>query len=338
MRGFANSICKYVHMVPLRLSADDLLIFLEVSRSGRFTRAAETLGLNHVTVSRRIGALERAMGGKLLIRSNAGWELTPLGQRALAAAERLDTVLQELESGPENEPVIEDVVRLSATDAFSTYVAAPAAARVHQMHPGVSVEIVSTTRRAAQHRSGVDIEIVVGEPSVVRAEAIPIGGYVLGLFASTGYLQRCGAPTSAAELPGHRLVYFIPSMLQVDDLDVGRRFLPDMRESVTSTNVFAHVSATRAGGGLGLLPTFMAVEHDDLSRVLPDDISIPMDYWLVARADTLRRTAVRAVVDELRKTMHDMGEVSQRPSGSSELDVMSPRAAPTLGAAASRQW
>ncbi|MGV9633045.1 LysR family transcriptional regulator [Nocardia rhamnosiphila] len=314
MRDNAVRFCKNVHMALSRLSADDLLILLEVSRSGRFTRAAETLHLNHVTVSRRIGTLERSMGGKLLVRSNTGWELTPLGERALAAAQRLENILCELESDPNTEPVIEDVVRLSATDAFSTFVAAPAAARVHRAHPGISVEIVSTTRRAAQHRSGLDIEIVVGKPKVVRAEAILVGGYSLGLFASADYLRQVGTPVSAEDLPGHRLVYFIPSMLQVDDLDVGRRFLPEMRDSVTSTNVFAQVSATRAGGGLGLLPTFIATQHNDLVRVLPDTVSIGMDYWLVARDDTLRRPAVMAVVRELRTRMHEVGDFDGPPS------------------------
>ena len=45
-----------------------------------------------------------------------------------------------------------------------------------------------------------------------------------------------------------------------------------MRESVTSTNVFVHVEATRAAAGLGLLPCFMADRHDDLVRVLPDEV------------------------------------------------------------------
>ncbi|MFD6058272.1 MULTISPECIES: LysR family transcriptional regulator [Rhodococcus] len=321
MAELEQQICKKVKMASSRPSADDLLVLLEVARSGRFNRAAETLGINHVTISRRISALERTMGGKLLARSNGGWELTPLGKRALTAAERLEGVLQELESSPETEPVIEDVVRLSATDAFSTFVAAPAAARLHQRHPGISVEIVSTTRRAVQHRSGLEIEIVVGEPQVVRAEAFRLGSYVLGLFASTDYLRRHDPPTTVDDLTLHRLVYFISSMLQVDDLDVGRRYLPDMRDSVTSTNVFAHVEATRAGAGLGLLPTFMAARRHDLIRILPNEIAVQMDYWLVARSDTLRRPAVAAVVRELRITMRQMEDVllgSDGPPPSSE--------------------
>ena len=59
-------------------------------------------------------------------------------------------------------------------------------------------------------------------------------------------------------------------MLQVDDLDLAPNFAPAMRESVTSTNVFVHVEATRAAAGIGLLPCFMADRHDDLVRVLPE--------------------------------------------------------------------
>ena len=47
---------------------DDLLVLLAVSRTGKFTTAAQHLGLNHTTVSRRIAALEKALGGRVLAR------------------------------------------------------------------------------------------------------------------------------------------------------------------------------------------------------------------------------------------------------------------------------
>jgi DNA-binding transcriptional LysR family regulator len=198
---------------------------------------------------------------------------------------------------------------MSATDGFSAYIAAPAAARVRQRHPKVSVEIIAATRRATQQRSGLDIEVVVGEPQVHRAEAARLGDYRLGLYGSREYLADHGAPTSRAELAGHPLVYFVDSMLQVDDLDLARTFAPAMRESVTSTNVFVHVEATRAAAGLGLLPCFMADRHDDLVRVLPDDVGLLLTYWLVARTETLRRPEVGALIDAIRTRMEDQRDV-----------------------------
>ena len=123
------------------------------------------------------------------------------------------------------------------------------------------------------------------------------------------YLAEYGTPAGVDELAEHPLVYFIDSMLAVDDLDLARTVAPTMRESVTSTNVFVHVEATRAAAGLGLLPCFMADRHSDLMRVLPDAVSVRLTYWLVARAETLRRPEVTAVVDAIRVRMHDQRDV-----------------------------
>ncbi|MFE3446682.1 LysR family transcriptional regulator [Nocardia sp. NPDC059180] len=281
-----------------RPSADDLLVLLAVGRSGRYVTAANELGINHTTIARRIAALEQTLGGRVLTRSAGGWELTELGSAALIAAETIETAIKFM-SSPRGNRELEGVVRLSATDGFSAYLAAPAAARVRREHPRVAVEIVATTRRASQQRSGLDIEVVVGEPQVHRAKAIRLGDYCLGLYGARDYLAERGTPAGIADLAGHPLVYFIDSMLQVDDLDLASSFAPSMRESVTSTNVFVHVEATRAAAGLGLLPCFMADRHADLVRVLPDAVTVRLSYWLVARPETLRRPEVAAVVDAL---------------------------------------
>lgn len=305
MATVAGGVCKNADMTdPRRLSADDLLILLAVGRSGRFVSAADELGLNHTTISRRISALEQSIGGRLLARSAGGWELTELGRHALTAAEAIETAVRSL-AGSAGSPTLEGVVRMSATDGFSAYIAAPAAARVQQRHPKVSVEIVAATRRVTQQRSGLDIEVVVGEPQVHRAEASRLGDYRLGLYGSRDYLAEHGVPTSTDDLAGHPLVYFVDSMLQVDDLDLARTFAPAMRESVTSTNVFVHVEATRAAAGLGLLPCFMADRHDDLVRVLGDDVGLLLSYWLVARPETLRRPEVGALIDAIHARMDD---------------------------------
>jgi DNA-binding transcriptional LysR family regulator len=151
-----------------------------------------------------------------------------------------------------------------------------------------------------QQRSGLDIEIVVGEPQVHRAEAIRLGDYVLGMYASVDYLATHGTPTTVEELVTHPLIYFVDSMLQVDDLDAPRRLVPTMRDGISSTNVFVHVEATRAGAGIGFLPCFMGDRHADLVRLLPDDFAERLSYWMVLRLDSLGQPAVAAVADALR--------------------------------------
>jgi DNA-binding transcriptional LysR family regulator len=271
--------------------------------------AAEELGLNHTTISRRIAALEESIGGRVLARVPGGCELTDLGREALAAAEAVESAARSLTTDSEGLRGLEGVVRISATDGFSAYIAAPAAAQVQRRHPKVAVEIVAATRRATQQRSGLDIEVVVGEPQVHRAEAIRLGDYCLGLYGAREYLIEHGSPTSIDDLIHYPLVYFIDSMLQVDDLDLAASFAPTMRESVTSTNVFVHVEATRAAAGIGLLPCFMADRHDDLVRLLPESVAVRLSYWLVARPETLRRPEVGAVVEAIRTRVGEQRDI-----------------------------
>jgi DNA-binding transcriptional LysR family regulator len=290
-------------IADMNVNPDDLLVLLAVSRSAKFTTAAQSLGLNHTTVSRRIAALEKSLGGRVLARAAAGWELTDLGTRAVRVAEQVEAAVGSLgPAGKEPDPIT-GVVRMTATDGFSAYIAAPAVARLRRDHPGLSVEVVTMTRRALQQRSGLDIEVVVGEPQGHRAEAVRLGEYMLGMYASRAYLAEHRTPSTVAELDEHPLVYFVDSMLQVDDLDAPRRLVPAMRDGLTSTNVFVHVEATRAGAGIGFLPCFMADLHEDLVRLLPSEIAELLPYWMVLRPDSLRRPAVAAVVQGLREQM-----------------------------------
>lgn len=285
-------------------SPDQLLVLLEVSRAGKFTTAGETLGLNHTTVARKIAALEKSLGGRVLARAAGGWELTPLGERAVGVAAQVADAVGRLAPGADD-PVT-GVVRMTATDGFSAYIASPAVAELRREHPELAVELITVTRRAMQQRSGVDIEVVVGEPQVHRAEAIRLGDYTLGMYASRDYLAHHGAPETPVALARHGLVYFVDSMLQVDDLDAPRRLAPDMRDGLTSTNVFVHIEATRAGAGIGFLPCFMADRHDDLVRLLPDFFREQLPYWMVLRPDSMRRPAVAAVANALKRKVTEL--------------------------------
>lgn len=305
MTTSARDMCTIADM---KANPDDLLILLAVSRSAKFTTAAQTLGLSHTTVSRRIAALEKALGGRVLARASGGWEVTELGAEAVRAAERVEAAVGTLGPAGEAPDPVAGVVRMTATDGFSAYIAAPAVAKLRRRHRGLSVEVVTITRRALQQRSGLDIEVVVGEPQVHRAEALRLGDYMLGMYASRAYLDEHGTPATVAELNEHPLVYFVDSMLQVDDLDAPRRLVPGMRDALTSTNVFVHVEATRAGAGIGFLPCFMGDLHTDLVRLLPAEIAELLPYWMVLRPDSLRRPAVAAVVQGLREQMAEHRE------------------------------
>jgi Transcriptional regulator len=69
---------------------DDLRYFLEVSRRGRLVGAAQRLGVDHTTVSRRIANLEQSLNTQLFDRTPSGYTLTEAGRRLLAHAELVE--------------------------------------------------------------------------------------------------------------------------------------------------------------------------------------------------------------------------------------------------------
>lgn len=282
---------------------DALMTFLAVARLGRYTAAGDVLGVNHSTVSRRIAALEAAMGGRLLVRGTGGWEVTDLGRRAVGTAERIEASMRELIDGEHGDP-IHGMVRIAAPDAFTSVFLAPAMAALRETHPTLAVELLSATRRVRQNRSGVDLEIVVGRPDVLRAYATPICAYALRLYAAPDYLAARGTPASLTALGAHPLVYYVESSLQVDELDRALQDLPDSPPSLRSTSVFAHVEATAAGAGIGILPDFLGDADPRLVRVLDGMYEHPLAYWAVARDEGTRNPAVaetlKAIVEHIR--------------------------------------
>jgi DNA-binding transcriptional LysR family regulator len=273
------------------------MTFLAAARLGRYTAAAEVLGVNHSTVSRRIASLEDAMGGRVLVRTSAGWEVTPLGRRALAVAERIEASVHEL---AEDGTAVQGMVRIAAPDAFTSAFLVPAMAALRARHPALGVELLAATQRARQNRSGVDLEIVVGRPQVHRAFATQICSYALGLYASPEYLRHAGAPTTIAELARHPLIYYVESSLQVDELDRAVQSLPASPASIRSTSVFAHVEAAAAGAGIGLLPDFMGDADARLVRVLDGVYSHPLGYWAVTRDEGPRNPVVAEALSAIR--------------------------------------
>lgn len=283
----------------LHSNLPSLMTFLTVARLGRFTAAADSLGINHATVSRRINALEKMTGQRLLLRSQSGWEITAEGRQAFEIAEEIETSLAKLVS-TDTDAAVTGTVRIGAPEAFTGHIAAPVLADLQREYPGLDIELFAATQRARQNRSGLDLEIVVGKPEVPRAWEQPLLEYQLKLYATKQYLAEHGRPTVLEDLRDHRLNYYVEAILLVQDLDAALTKLPPMRAGISSTNVYAHLTATLHGAGIGLLPNFMADANPELVTVLDNEFGYPATFWAIVRQESMRNPAVATVYQALR--------------------------------------
>jgi len=287
-------------------SPDDLLILLTVARLGRFNAVAAALGTTHTTISRRITALDKQLGGRTLARTQHGWELTALGSQAVSAAVAIEKSLGSLAAdvGKDADPV-SGLVRISTLDGFGAEFVAPALIRLQADHPQLRVELLSATRRVRQNRSGVDLEIVIGQPEVQNAQATFLTNYYLRLYATAEYLQRAGTPGTVEAVGNHNFISYVESALQVAELMLASSVLPAPAASFQATSIVAQLQAVRHHGGIGLLPSFLAHGVPGLVTVLPGSFERRLSIWMVARPESLRSTAVKASMDALKAEVAD---------------------------------
>lgn len=283
----------------LRISPDDLLTLLAVARLGKYTAAAHSLGINHTTVSRRIAALEKTIGDRVLLSASEGWELTARGRALLPVAEEIEAALGRVQNVATGTARLTGLVRVAAPEGFSLSWAAPALTELQRLHPGIQVELVAGTQRARQYRSGVDIEIVVGRPQVARSLAYRLTDYSLGLFASHAYLAAQGEPRTMADLAEHRIVYYIEHTLGVDVLDTAGERLPEPAGFLRSNSMLVHLRATEHGAGIGLLPTYLGQASPGLVRVVRE-LDHRITYWASVRREALSNPGVLAAFELLR--------------------------------------
>ncbi|MDA5555134.1 LysR family transcriptional regulator [Shimia sp. MMG029] len=69
---------------------DDLKYFLAVARTGTLRGGADSIQVNHTTLTRRLSVMEERVGSRLFDRSKQGLVLTQLGEDLLPRAERVE--------------------------------------------------------------------------------------------------------------------------------------------------------------------------------------------------------------------------------------------------------
>jgi DNA-binding transcriptional LysR family regulator len=292
-----------------RLRADDLRYLLAVANTGRLVAAADYLGVDHTTVSRRIKALEKALRVSLIEPGADGWELTETGRAVAEPARMIQEAVERaaLAASGARDDGVSGNFRLTAPDGFGVIFVVPALQRLRERHPNLNVELITATRNLILHQSGFDLAIAVGKPATTRLFAEKLADYSLRLYASEDYLARHGTPEAVEDLKRHTIVFYIDSLLQVGDLDL-EQYLPGVTARFASTNIFAQLEAARVGAGIGLLPRYLAHRAPELRAVEIEGVSpLRLAFTLAARRDSVSRPAVLAV----RAAIHE--EVRLRP-------------------------
>jgi DNA-binding transcriptional LysR family regulator len=287
---------------------NDIRLLAEVVRAGAVTRGANALGMPAATVSRRLSALEREVGARLIERSSRRFELTDAGRAYHAAAAR---VLEDLGAataavaGVVDSPV--GHLRIAAPPDFATaFLAVPMASFV-QAYPEITVSMDLSPKRVDLIDDGFDLAVRMGALEDSRLVSQRLVTLSRGLYASPKYAKAQALPQDPAGILRCRMVT-LDAYAQYGELSLARTERPSVRRTVA---VEGHVNVNSmtmlrqlllAGAGIGLVPDRL-IEPDVRAgravRVLPDWQAPAVDAHLLYRGRALLPQRVRLLLNHL---------------------------------------
>lgn len=185
----------------------DLGFFVELTQHPTLAAAAQHMGVTPPAVSRRLAALERRLGVRLLNRTTRSQSLTPEGERYLEEGRRILDDVRQLEhdlSASRETP--RGVLRINAGFGFGRRHLAPAVAEFLHRYPEVEILLHLTDRPLdlADQAMDVGIRFGLGGDSGLLARKIAANRRVL--CAAPPYLANRPPPDSPRDLTRHHCI------------------------------------------------------------------------------------------------------------------------------------
>lgn len=183
------------------LDANALELFARIAQAGSFAQAGRDLGLTRAAISRRIAAIEEAVGLALFARSTRSLGLTEAGRRLHARARAVREAAESARLALRHtRDQLDGTLRISATAGFGRHVLAPLLARFQAQHPAVRYELFFTDRRVDLLREGLDIAFRVTSRPPEAWVAQPVLAFQVRAYGlqSTSTLAH---PRELASLP-----------------------------------------------------------------------------------------------------------------------------------------
>lgn len=279
------------------------MAFLCVVECGSFTQAAEQMGCSKAYMSKKIAALERALGTKLVHRTTRFLQITQTGAIYLEHCKRLRETLHDAERAMSNlRTDVRGKIRMSVPTTFGMELMTEPLLALHEAYPELEVEMDLNTRPRDLLADGIDLAVRLSNTLDSRLIAKPLLVLHDWVLASPAALERYGTPAHPRDLA------LLPCLSNCHFKD-GEQwlFLRDAEQSVVGVqhwlrlNNFSLIKRmTLHGGGFARLPSFLVREEvaaGELVRVLPNYKLPSTPAYLVFPDQRPLPRKVRVVVD-----------------------------------------
>lgn len=289
---------------------NDIYFFASVVQYGGFSAAARTIGVEKTRLSRRIAALEKRLGVRLLQRTTRALALTEAGQRffercvaTVEGAQAAYDSVAELRREPAG------LVRLSSPVLLAQRCLAHVLPGYMTAYPKVSVFLEATDRTVNVIEERFDIAIRA-KPAIEDAAGLvakTLGHSQRVLVVSPAFLGHHGSPQTPAELPKFNTVASTDDVFDggarwnLTTLD-GRSQHIELKPRLVTSDLRARLQAAMRGIGIALLPEQVVaapLKEGFVDRVLPEWSGAKNILHLVYPTPRGMLPSVRSLIDHL---------------------------------------
>jgi len=274
----------------------DLRIFLAVAREGSTLAASRLLNLNQTTVSRRIEALEHALGLALFTRTTRGFALTPQGQSLMAQIQAVEIAALDVET--EATRLTRDLsgsIRVTMAEAMSNLVV-PIMLAYRALHPEVRFENLSAEHRISLEKGEADIAFRATNGTLTGDTLIAhrLPSVKWGVYCSEAYVSANSKPSSMQDLSDHAIVAYSGMVATLHFSIWFMSFVRGEQVATTCNSVPNLSGALRAGMGVGLLPVIVGMTTPGLVLCFSPPVETDSAWWIVASPEAYQQPRVRS--------------------------------------------
>jgi len=266
-----------------------LEFFLATARHGTLSAAAKELDVNHTTVARRIGSLEKEFQVKLFKRKNTGYALTEHGANLLAEVRNIEEMINQTKSKfistPENIIGKLSVARTTDSNRFNSVLK-----RFQDSYPNVELSSYVGTSESQIKSYEADVTILTTRYPPQDMVAKKIGTTEMHIYGSKNYLKD----KDTKDLESLDWLSFRGDSVRPNTFDLIRRSVKNPNIKFASDSYSEILEFTLAGSGVAFLADLDVESKKDMQIIAPQEHHQTVHIWLVFHPDLVSNPRVQA--------------------------------------------
>lgn len=275
---------------------DDLKIFLAVVRSGTLRGGAESIKINHTTLTRRLSVMEEQIGSRLFDRSKQGLQLTQIGEELLPYAERVEEEMvaaSRMIIGKDSEPV--GTVYVSMPHGLAMTSIMDDLALFAERYPDITLNLNFGNDIANLSRRESDVSIRIANEVYDDAVGRRLVQMSQAAYCTREYAER--VKDNAGE--GLNFIGWHEPEGDVSAQWLKESFYPKATLKHRVSELVPLINLAASGLGMAYLACNLGDRHPNLVRA---PFQKPLPYrsiWLLIHTDLRRTARIRRFVDFL---------------------------------------